>query len=385
MTSHKPATGLLFTLLMFPQIAETIYSPALTDIAHHFATPEHAAAQTLSIYFIAFALGVGFWGGMADRIGRRPAMLCGLGLYSLSAAAALIVDQFETLLFVRALSAFGAAVGSVVTQTILRDAYSGTDLAKMFAVMGLGMAISPVLGFFAGGLLTALGGYLSVFIGLFVMSTALLGLSARQLPETRPSTLNAATFKTLASQLARDGHVLRHMALVALFNLTLFSYYSLAPFIFESLGYSSVEFGYSGVILAIGSLTGSLLNQAGLKRGISPTQLIRAGIAMAMLGGQGVLLTQHSLWFLAPMSLTLMSYSIAIPNILSQALVRYRANAGAAGALFGLAYYLLLGIGLIAAGWLQNLGAVLLIAATGCLLLCVWATTPLPDMAENSA
>ncbi|AZZ92885.1 MFS transporter [Hahella sp. KA22] len=385
MTSHKPATGLLFILLMFPQIAETIYSPALTDIAHHFATPERAAAQTLSVYFIAFALGVGFWGGMADRIGRRPAMLCGLGLYSLSAAAALIVDQFETLLFVRALSAFGAAVGSVVTQTMLRDAYSGTDLAKMFAVMGLGMAISPVLGFFAGGLLTALGGYLSVFTGLFVMSAALFGLSAKQLPETRPSTLNPVAFKTLASQLVRDGYVLRHMALVALFNLMLFSYYSLAPFIFESLGYSSVEFGYSGVILAIGSLAGSLLNQAGLKRGMSPQHLIHAGIGMATLGGLGVLLTQTTLWFLAPMSLTLLSYSIAIPNILSQALVRYRANAGAAGALFGLAYYLLLGIGLVASGWLQNLGATLLSAATGCLLLCAWAATPQTDLAENSA
>ncbi|ABC29700.1 Permease of the major facilitator superfamily [Hahella chejuensis KCTC 2396] len=385
MASHKPATGLLFTLLMFPQIAETIYSPALTDIAHHFATPERAAAQTLSIYFIAFAMGVGFWGGMADRIGRRPAMLWGLALYSLSAGAALIVDQFETLLFVRALSAFGAAVGSVVTQTMLRDAYSGTDLAKMFAVMGLGMAISPVLGFFAGGLLTAFGGYLSVFAGLFVMSAALLGLSARQLPETRPLTLNAAAFKTLASQLARDGYVLRHMALVALFNLMLFSYYSLAPFIFESLGYSSVEFGYSGVILAIGSLAGSLLNQAGLRRGMTPPQLIRTGTGMAILGGFGVMLTQKTLWFLAPMSLTLMSYSIAIPNILSQALARYRANAGAAGALFGLAYYLLLGIGLVVSGWLQNLGATLLSAATGCLLLCAWAATLQTDLAENSA
>ncbi|WLQ16709.1 multidrug effflux MFS transporter [Hahella aquimaris] len=385
MASHKPATGLLFTLLMFPQIAETIYSPALTDIAHHFATPEQAAAQTLSIYFIAFALGVGFWGGMADRIGRRSAMLWGLGLYSLSAAAALIVDQFETLLLVRALSAFGAAVGSVVTQTMLRDIYSGSDLAKIFAVMGLGMAISPVLGFFAGGLLTALGGYLGVFIGLLVMSTALLGLCAKQLPETRPPKLNAVAFKTLASQLARDGCVLRHMALVALFNLMLFSYYSLAPFLFESLGYSSVEFGYSGVILAMGSLTGSLLNQAGLKRGIPPSHMIRAGIGMATLGGLGVLLTQKTLWFLAPMSLALMSYSIAIPNILSLALVRYRANAGAAGALFGLVYYLLLGIGLVASGWLQNLGAILLSAASGCLLLYARTPTGKHERVENSA
>ncbi|XLM22582.1 MFS transporter, partial [Chromobacterium piscinae] len=44
-----------------------------------------------------------------------------------------------------------------------------------------------------------------------------------------------------------------------------------------------------------------------------------------------------------PMAGVVIAFGIAIPNVMSQALRHYREQAGAAGALFGLSYYLLLG------------------------------------------
>ena len=61
------------------------------------------------------------------------------------------------------------------------------------------------------------------------------------------------------------------------------------------------------------------------------------------------------------------AFGIAIPNVLSQALLTYREVAGSAGALFGLAYYLLLSLGLALAAGLQDLGILLF----GCGLLTV--------------
>lgn len=46
---------LAIALLMFPQIAQTLYSPALGDIGRAFGVGPQAAAQTLSVYFLAFA------------------------------------------------------------------------------------------------------------------------------------------------------------------------------------------------------------------------------------------------------------------------------------------------------------------------------------------
>ena len=78
----RAALVLVTALLMFPQIAETIYSPALTDISARFSVSAAQAAQTLSVYFIGFAVGVLLWGGFSDRYGRRPALLAGLGVYA---------------------------------------------------------------------------------------------------------------------------------------------------------------------------------------------------------------------------------------------------------------------------------------------------------------
>ncbi len=142
---------LLVTAIMTPQILETLYSPALTAIRSDFGISAAQAGQTLSIYFFAFALGVAFWGAFCDRFGRRPAMLAGLALYLVGAGIALLSGSFTLLLAARALIAFGAAVGSIVTQTMLRDVYQGPALGRMFALVGIALSISPLLGMFAGG------------------------------------------------------------------------------------------------------------------------------------------------------------------------------------------------------------------------------------------
>lgn len=59
-------------------------------------------------------------------------MLSGLFTYSTGAIIALVARNFEILLLARIISAFGIAVGSVVTQTILRDLYDKEKLEKLF-------------------------------------------------------------------------------------------------------------------------------------------------------------------------------------------------------------------------------------------------------------
>ncbi len=63
------------------------------------------------------------------------------------------------------------------------------------------------------------------------------------------------------------------------------------------------------------------------------------------------------------MVLVVMGFGIGIPNVLSQALVNYRSQAGSAGAVLGLLYYLMIGGGLAIAGAVQNLGVVLVVCA----------------------
>lgn len=367
MNNKLPPLWLVVGLMMFPQIVETIYSPVLTHIASQFRVSDGQASQTLSVYFLAFAVGVVCWGRLCDLIGRRPAMLAGLFTYGLGTLLALLANQFEVLLLARVISAFGAAVGSVVTQTMLRDSYQGSDLARVFSVMGVALSLSPVLGLVSGGLLAEQFGYLGVFSGLLVLALMLGGIAGWRLPETRPVMTTRVALWPLACRMVRDGGLWRSALLVALFNTMLFGYYSLAPFLFAGLGLNASEFGYSGLALALATLIGSLLNRRLLGAGWLPSALIRLASVLALVAGVTVWVSQDSLWFLLPMMGVVVAFGIAIPNVLSQALLSYREVAGSAGALFGLAYYLLLSLGLALAAALQDLGLLLL----GCGLLAV--------------
>lgn len=369
----KPPLGLVVLLMMFPQIMETIYSPALPNIAVNFAVSVAAASQTLSVYFMAFAIGVFCWGRLADIIGRRRAMLAGLICYAIGSALALMVSDFSLLLMARILSAFGAAVGSVITQTMMRDSYSGEELAKVFSVMGMSLGISPVIGLLLGSVLSAYWGYQGVFVALMVSAIVLLFLSVKSLPETKPAHTQKIAIGELAIKMLTDSGIIKNTLLVAAFNLMWFSYFSLAPFMFEAQGLSTLAFGTSGLLLGFGTFLGSYVNKIMLGRGHTGARLVRLASAIALVGGLGIWLIQstfiglNNVYFLAPMLLIVIAYGIAIPNILSSALANYRAYAGSAGALFGLFYYILLGLGLGGAGIIHHLGIVITLSA----LLCV--------------
>ncbi|EOX4944412.1 multidrug effflux MFS transporter [Vibrio alginolyticus] len=362
----KPSLWLMLVMLMFPQIVETIYSPALSSIALSFDVNHAQAAQTLSIYFLAFAIGVVVWGVLADKLGRRPTMLIGLFIYGCASLLATQTESFAVVMAARALSAFGIAVGSVVTQTMLRDAFDGQELSKVFSLMGMGISISPVVGMLLGGQLTALGGYRYVFFALFLIALVLFAYNVIKLPETQKEQ-TPVRLHQLSWKMVRDARIWRSGLLVALYNIALFSYYQLGAFTFSALGYNSEQFGYSGMVLGLGTLLGSYLNKSLVSKNVRKSQLLWFSAILISVGSVGVLILNQSIWFVAPMVLVVMSYGIAIPNILSDALVNYKQQVGSAGALFGLMYYIMIGTGLAMAGTVQNLGVVLL--ACSCLAI----------------
>ena len=228
-------------------------------------------------------------------------MLAGLALYLVGAGIALLSGNFTLLLAARALIAFGAAVGSIVTQTMLRDVYQGPALGRMFALVGIALSISPLLGMFAGGALVAWGGSAAIFIAQAAWALALLLWSYGTLPETRQrQTATAAAPGIALTTMLRDRHIWCSALLVASFNIMVFSYFSLAPFMFERLGLSSQQFGYSGAMLALGSLAGALLNRHLLARGVSAKHQILLGGLLAVASGVALFWWQHSLWMLLP-------------------------------------------------------------------------------------
>ncbi|UHO36937.1 MFS transporter [Chryseobacterium capnotolerans] len=350
---------LLTLLVMLPQFVETIYSPVLPMVQEKFGVNEESTTLTISLYFIAFALGVAFWGVQCDRIGRKKSLEYGLITYGIGTFAAIFAPNFMFLLAARIISAFGIAVGSIVTQTILRDTYDKDHISKVFSWIGIGLSISPIIGMTTGSVLASSAGHQGIFITLYLTAVVFYILSRRNVFETHHSgkEVNFKILSGLLMRMLRDRDIIRCCLLVMSFNVLLFSYYSLAPFIFKEQHYSSYIFGYSSIILAAGTFVGAKLNRLLLLKNIAPRILVTVSVLGSFAASAFVwILSGYGIYFLIPYFFIVMAFSMAIPNILSTALIHYKNETGSAGALLGLIYYVLIGSGLVSIGFIQNLG-----------------------------
>ena len=179
---NGPSLMLIITLVGFPQISESIFTPVLPALSRALRVSASQAQLTMSSYFVAFAIGVLFWGQLADLVGRRPAMLAGIVVYLLGNIGLFASANFGWLIGWRCVQAFGASAGSVVTQTIMRESFSGMAGAKIFAQTSAAMALAPALGPLIGGLVQAWFGYRQVFSTLIGMAGLILLYSGWRLP-----------------------------------------------------------------------------------------------------------------------------------------------------------------------------------------------------------
>ncbi|MFJ7700581.1 multidrug effflux MFS transporter [Lysinibacillus fusiformis] len=348
-----PSLLLMIVLVAFPQISETIYTPSLPDIADALGVSNSSVQLTLSIYFIGFALGVFCWGWISDIIGRRPAMLGGLVFYGIGSALCFYADTISILIISRFIQAFGAATGSIITQTILRESVSGNRRHGMFAQISAVIAFTPAVGPLIGGWVDQALGFRAVFFVLVVMSIWLFIYAYARLPETtQPAARQRIAIVPVAKRIFASPTVLVYGLLIGGINGVLFSYYAEAPFIFiNHFQMTPGLYGFLGIIVALASIIGAMIS----KRLITthpPQQIIYVGCSVMLMGAFLLMIVctlplstnMLAMSIMATVFILLLGSGIALPNCLSLALVDFQDVIGTAGAIFSLGYYLLVSV-----------------------------------------
>lgn len=354
-TQKKLSLGLLIALIGFPQISETIYTPALPSVASGLRTSAYMVEATLAIYFLGFALGVSLWGMISDWCGRRNAMLMGLLVYGIGTVGCANVGNVDALLAWRLLQAYGASVGSVITQTMLRDSYDATERTKVFAMLSGALAFSPAIGPLLGGFISEFFGWRANFWVLAILAIVLTLWSFLSLPETRPSHIERlSTHKIclLFMEMMRSRALWGYIILIGATNGILFGFYQEAPFVFiEQMGMQPSYYGFFGLLIAAASLLAAQVSYRQSNR-LSAQHMIQCGAVCVFLGGSIFTLTAIIGFFdlkgfnvtIAAATLFAIFFGIGliIPNSLSHALKSYQTAAGTAGSIFGGCYYCLI-------------------------------------------
>ena len=259
----KPNINLLAVIVAVPVIGMTIISPALTLIKNDLDISFSDTQLVLTLYFIFLALGQILSGPFSDKYGRKPILILGATIYSISAFAASYSSNIEILLILRCIQGFGAAACLSVGRTILSDCFEISEAAKQMSKMTAIMAIIPISCFIFGGFLAEFLGWRINLIALGVISLILIILISLLLQETLLNKAKSVSFKNIFivyKGLIKNNSFNFFTITTAMQTSMFFAMNGFMPYEFERKGVSISEFGIWFSFTSVGYIFGNIIN-----------------------------------------------------------------------------------------------------------------------------
>lgn len=148
--------------------------PAFDEIEADLPTGGASISLVVTLYFLGMAVGQLFYGPISDRFGRRPALLAGLGLYVLGAAASALAPSFGFLLGARLLWGLGAAAPASLRMAMARDLFEGDQMARIVTIVMAVFMIGPIFVPVIGELILAVAPWPAVFFAAGAMAVVVM-------------------------------------------------------------------------------------------------------------------------------------------------------------------------------------------------------------------
>lgn len=367
-TTLLPATWLITLIVGLPQLAETVYTPSLPDIAHALNTSESMVEYTLTIYLLSFAIGTFFWGIVSDKFGRKPCVVSGLFIFILGCLSCYLSTTIEMLLLSRFIQGLGGSIGSVLGQAICRDAFHGPDIGKIYASIASALALFLAIGPVIGGFIAENYGWSNIFVFLMIFTLFLNLIIINKLPETHvKSNWVSISIREVISAMLRDKKVIGYSLIIGGCSGIAFSYYAEGSFyLIEQLDLSPSKYGLSFILIALSASSGALISKRLLNKYESKT-IMGYGLILYICTTSifSFLVIIHSNFYEFPKNLmvvfTILNQMIVMcancltsSNALAVALVDYKRCIGTSSSFFGCFYYIIASLITFGIGSLHN-------------------------------
>jgi DHA1 family bicyclomycin/chloramphenicol resistance-like MFS transporter len=301
-------------------LAIHLFFPAIPAVKAAFGLSDAMAQFTFSVAVFGMAFATLVYGSLADRYGRRPVLLSGLGFFLAGTVISAAATTVPLLVAGRLVQAVGAGCGVTLVRTIARDAYGSERLVQAIAYLTMFYALGPMVSPVVGGVLVDMLGWRSVF-GFALVAGAVITASAyRVIYETRPIG-EARGGDNVLQGYARLIAQPRFTALVLQTGFSTGTFMILgsasSTLMKELLGRPATEFGVYFVLLPIGFISGTLISSR-LGNRASTEAMVLAGslLCLAAVAIQAVLLLSghvSPLAFFLPGLFVTMAQGIALP------------------------------------------------------------------------
>jgi DHA1 family bicyclomycin/chloramphenicol resistance-like MFS transporter len=242
------------------------------------------------------------------------------------------------------LQAFGGCVGMVAARAMVRDLFEVRENAKIFSLLMLVVAVSPIVAPTLGGYVTSIFGWRYVFAVLIIVDIVILVGVYLLLPESKKPDPNfslrpAPIFKNFAGIIVHP-RFYTYALTAAISAAGLYAYIGGSPHIFmEIFRVNEKQYGWIFALIAMGLISAAQINSLLLryytseqitKIALGCQSIVGATLACSGLLGWSELFTTIFLIFIF-----LSCQGFIFPNASALSLASFGHTAGSASALLG--------------------------------------------------
>jgi DHA1 family bicyclomycin/chloramphenicol resistance-like MFS transporter len=343
-------------------LALNVYLPSLPAVQAAYGAGLAAVQSTVSLALLSFGLGLVLLGPLADRFGRRPALLWGLVLFMGGALTAWTAPSLLMLCVGRMLASVGAAMTFITSRAVVADLTPRDQLQRSVAQITMinlvGQMVAPIL----GNVVMSAGGWRSIQLALLLLGALLWVMVWRNVQETLPARA-AAPERDAAGLLAPTLALLarRRFLLLMLQVGLLYSAYpafvAMAPHLMVDAFHRPIsEYSYYFACLPLGYFAGNwFVLHSGYRLG--QHRLVLIGSLFATFACVvSLLLLANGVWH--PLALfipagTLMNFGmgLALPSVSARAVGESWPNTASGWGLVGFAQQLVAALSVQALGF----------------------------------
>ncbi len=321
-----------------------MYLPAFPAISADLHTSISHIQFSLTSFFIGISVGQLIYGPLVDRFGRKKPIYAGLVLYVIASAGCALTRSVHVLIWLRLVQALGSCAGMVASRALVRDLFKVEEIAKVFSLLMLVIAVSPLIAPTLGGYLSAAFGWHSIFlilgaIALVILTACLLWLPAGRREDPGVS-LKPVQMLQQYRHVLRDPKFFTYALTGSIGGAALYAYISGSPDVFINLYHvSQKEYGWIFASIAFGLIGSSQVNSVLLARYTSEqiiriALMIQAGLGCVMLATTTAGYNSEYL-LIALIFCFLCCQGFIFPNSSALSLVPFEQQAGSASALMG--------------------------------------------------
>ena len=321
-----------------------MYLPGFPAIARDLRTDVAHVGLTLTSYFIGLSMGQLVFGPVIDRYGRKKPLMVGLLVYILAAVGCTFSPSIYYLIGLRLFLAMGCCVGMVGGSSVIRDLFSGREVARALSMMMTIFGVAPIIAPTIGGLIVTTLGWRFIFGVLAVIGAFVLVAIKQVIPETKGSdpsiSLRPKNVMLGYLEVFKERQFVIYVLAGAAGSGGLFSYIAGSPFVYIDLfGFTATQFGWIFGVNALAIVVGNQVNRL-LLRKYDSAQILP--VVTALQSAAGILLLIGSIMgflpkmaFLCLMVLFLFCFGLINPNTAALVLQPFSKNVGSASAMMG--------------------------------------------------